>query len=250
MLKPKLENKAGPSATDALHAAEQRLADMDAELAGMLEQANRNERELTLAEPEELTPLQNERDLLAKQRAKLERDRAALEATLPELRKAKASEEWAVERTKQEYLRRQFAKTADELVERAHALREAWERIEEIAKENDDLNRRLPGRAIRYGRDPLPPLVPMFATNLPQVFTEAVATIAERVQSIDADRARDPILTNPMRGNMPAVSNVRAERFANRSIGDETLTPPAQPEPAAERPSSLFRGWFSGDLAA
>ena len=246
MRKLKLENKAGPSAADALHAAEQRLAGMDAELAGMLEQANRNERELTLAEPEELTPLQNERDLLAKQRAKLERDRVAVESTLPDLRKAAARGEWAVEIAKQEYLRRQFAQCADELVERAHALREAWERIEEIAKENDDLNRRLPGRAIRYGREPLPALLPMFATNLPQVFTEAVATVVERVQTIEVDRVRDPILTNPMRGNMPPAPAIE-RRPINASMGDQEVSRVVVPN---EEPSTRSRwGWFS-DLAA
>ena len=242
MRKPKLENKAGPSAADALHAAEQRLADLDAELAELLTQATRNDRDFTVAEPEEIAGLRTERDLLAKQRDKLERDRAALEATMPDLRKAKADEEWTPERTKQEYLRCQFAEVAAEVVAKAHELREVWERLEEIAKESDDLNRRIPMRAQRYGREPLPPLVPMFATNLPQVFTEAVATIAERVQSIDVDRARDPILTNPTRGNAPPVPPAeRRPRFA--VVGDQAVTPvlPPDEEPATRsRWSSLF----------
>ena len=251
MLKPKLENKAGTSAADALHAAEQRLADLDAELAELLTQATRNDHDFTVAEPEEVAGLRTERDLLAAQRAKLERDRAALEGRLPDLRKAKANEEWTPERTKQEYLRRQLDEAAAEVVAKAHALRESWERLEEIAKESDDLNRRIPARALRYGREPLPPVVPMFATNLPGVFAEAVATVAERVQSIDVDRARDPILTNPARGNMPVVSNVRPDRLAHRSINGETITPPAQPEPAAERPATRSR-WSSlfGNAAA
>ena len=244
MRKLKLENKADVPATDALALTESRLADIDAEIAGAISRAQQNERELGFAEPEEFADLEAERDRIAKQRAKLEAERAKLEATLPELRKAKASEEWAVERAKQEYLRRQFAEVAAEMVSKAHELREVWERYEAISAEADDLNRRIPARAQRYGRQPLPPVHGFQATNLPGIFLQSVQGTAERVQNIDNDRHRDPVL------GKPPASDARSERLAHRSINGETITPPAQPEPAAERPSRSFRGWFSGDLAA
>ena len=182
--------------------------------------------------------------MLAAQRAKLERDRSALESTLPALRKAAARGEWVVEISKQEHLRRQFAEKADQIVERARALAEAWNQIEEIAKENDDLNRRLPARAARYGREPLPALMSPQATNLPQVFTQAVASVAELVGRIDVDRARDPFL------GKPPVSDAFAHRTVNRAMDGDPITPPAEPEPAAvERGPRFFGDWF-GNLAA
>ena len=62
--------------------------------------------------------------------------------------------------------------------------------------------------------------------------------------SEEARRDRDLVL------GKPPVSDARPERFANRSVGDEAVIPPAQPEPAAGRPSRSFRGWFSDSAAA
>lgn len=247
MLKLELENKKGgkPTAADRLHKTDRRIGEIEAELAELGMQAQRTERELSYAEPEEGAALETERSRIAGQRAKLEQERSTLEATLPEIRAAVGREEWVVETTKQEYLKRQFEEAARDLVEKATALADSFQKIEAVWHDNEDLSRRLVTRAQRYGRAPLAPLVPAFAHQLPGSFLDAVQQVAERVQSLEADRQRDPLLYTP-----PTVPRERYPR-GHWVVGGEPVEALPEPEETAvsRGPRGFFRGFLSGDAA-
>ena len=195
MLQPDLENKTQHPTATALHAARQRLSDLQAELEAHASEEQRVDALRRAYGDDGEGAADPEVEQLRTRRAQLEAERARVETEVETARKAKAKVDWAAELSKQSHLAGEFERIGKEMEAAAREVARVWDEYETRWADNQDLTRRANGRAIRFGRDPLEQLVAIRPLNLPTVFLNAVNQLARRVGTLERDRLRDLTLT-------------------------------------------------------
>lgn len=164
---------------------------------------------------DEARSLRVERDLIEQRLDTLESDRTSLREAVEVERKARSAEDWKTEIAARKDLEERLAAAGAAIEKTAHALAEAWNAYEDLFRETQAHNNRLPAQARQYGRDPLPPLSAPIALGIPGSMLPAIKATAAAV----LPRPRPEAVLTP-RKRPP-----RAARAATRFRGPDWRDP-------------------------